>query len=69
MSRKSKDNESLRQYLVEANGWETDAVARANRTSKISLVVGVLDIVINLTKVLAIKKLLKIGRASCRERV
>lgn len=57
MSRKSKDNESLRQYLVEANGWETDAVARANRTSKISLVVGVLGIVIGLAGVLAVKGL------------
>jgi len=54
MAGSDKSKESLRQYLAEANGWETDAVARANRSAKLGWIVGFIGLATGLCAVIAI---------------
>jgi len=49
-----KSKESLRQYLAEANGWETDAVARARRSAKLGWIVGFIGLATGLCAVIAV---------------
>jgi len=54
MEKQNKDKESLRQYLAEANGWETDAVANARRSAKIGWILGFSGLAIGLCAILAV---------------
>jgi len=54
MAEGDKSKESLRQYLAEANGWETDAVARSRRSAKLGWIVGFIGLATGLCAVVAV---------------